>query len=64
MKKEFLVDQRVKIVKVGGDKLENKVGTILGKSFVDFIDHYIILLDEPTKDAKAICITESCLEKI
>lgn len=64
MKKEFALKQRVRFVHTGGDKLlEGKTGTILGKSMVHVIDHYIVMLDEPTPDALAISITEACLER-
>jgi len=72
-KKSFDCDDRVKFVKTGGD-LDGKLGTIIGKSFINVIDSYIVLLDGPIeyKDVydgkpflhKAITMTESCLEKI
>jgi hypothetical protein len=73
-KKKFLsCDDRVKIVKA--EELSGRTGTILGKSFINVIDGYIVLLDEGITSTyiydseipffhKAICITESCLEKI
>lgn len=68
MKKEFRVDERVRIVKIPQvDFLYEKTGTIMGKSFFDTYgtaDDYIVLLDEPKKDAKCIIMTESCLERI
>ena len=62
MKKEFAVDARVQFVRLGNDPLEGEFGTVLGKSFVNITDHYIVLLDNPRPDFKAICITEHCLE--
>lgn len=75
MKKNFKVDDRVVIVKTGSAALDNVTGIILGKSFINVIDHYIVLLDEEfvkntdlldyvMPGAKALCITESCLELI
>lgn len=61
-KKNFALHTRVRIVRVGGDRLENQAGTILGKSVENVDDHYIVLLDVPLPDRLAICITEHCLE--
>lgn len=61
-KKNFALKTKVRIVKVGGDVLENQTGTILGKSFVNVNDHYIVLLDNPLPESLAITITEHCLE--
>lgn len=63
-KKNFALHTRVRCVRVGGDRLENQTGTILGKSFEDFGDHYIVLLDVPQPDLHTICITEHCLELV
>ena len=63
-KKNFALRTRVRCVRVGGDRLENQTGTILGKSFEDVGDHYIVLLDVPQTDLLAICITEHCLEPV
>lgn len=61
IKKEFPLNTKVVIHSVGGDRLENKSGVILGKSVVNVEDHYIVLLDDPLPEALAICITEHCL---
>jgi hypothetical protein len=66
VKKEFKVDDRVRIVNINkSDKLFNAVGTIMGKSFVDHLniaDDYIVLLDDPLPHAKCVIMIESCLE--
>lgn len=62
--KEFPEKARVRIHSVGTNVLDNKTGFILGKSFVNVDDHYIVQLDEPLPEASAICITEHCLELI
>lgn len=49
---------------VPNDRLEGANGDVLGKSFVNVLDHYIVLLDKPFPEAKAVCITEACLEKL
>ena len=65
MKKEFKLNQKVRIVNVGGDvSIDGKTGYVLGKSFENVIDFYIVMLDEPRPDALAISITEACLEAI
>lgn len=63
-KKNFELRTRVRFVLVDSDRLENQTGTILGKSFEDVGDHYIVLLDVPQPDMLAICITEHCLEPV
>lgn len=62
MKKEFKVDQKVRIV--NAMELSGLSGTVLGKSFVEVLDHYIVLLDTPLPNAKAVSITEACLETL
>lgn len=63
-KKNFELKTVVRFVKTGGDVLENQTGTILGKSFVNVEDHYIVLLDNPLPDRLAVTITEHCLEAV
>lgn len=63
-KKNFELKTVVRFVKTGGDVLENQTGTILGKSFVNVVDHYIVLLDNPLPDRLAVVITEHCLEAV
>ena len=46
VKKYFKFGDRVKFVKLGGDLMENKEGTICGVSSINAIDHYLIQLDE------------------
>ena len=66
MKKEFKVDDRVRIVNISkSDTLFNATGTIMGKSFFDYLniaDDYIILLDDPLPHTKCVIMIESCLE--
>lgn len=64
-KKEFKLDQRVRFINLPEDcNLLNEEGIILGKCFENVTDHYIVLLDNPTKTHKAIGMTESCLEAL
>jgi len=69
----FESDDRVKLVKLGGDKLEGKIGTVTGVAIdIALARHYIVTLDEPTVMehlpdfglVKAISMTEHCLELI
>ena len=60
-KKNYPLSHRVKIVRLGGDAMEGKTGHILGKSFENVHDHYIVMLDEPTETHLAVVITEHCL---
>ena len=62
-KKNFPLNARVKFVKTTG-KLDNQTGQILGKAIVSADDHYIVLLDIPTEEYRAVVITEHCLEEI
>lgn len=67
-------DDRVRLVKVGPDKadnrttLEGKTGVVVGCASRHIIDYYIVLLDEPFEMEgfvhKAVSFPESCLEKI
>jgi hypothetical protein len=64
-KKNFPLYQLVQFVNLPSDSsLLGQTGVILGTSFVNVIDHYIVLLFEPTDTHLAICMTESCLEAI
>lgn len=70
MKKDFKVYNRVVINRTADARLDGKVGTILGKSLIDHTDTYIVCLDMqldstyPVPNAKAIAITESCLDAV
>ena len=48
----------------GSAILEKRTGTILGKSVVNVLDHYIVLLDNPLPESLAVSIPEFCLERI
>jgi len=63
-KKNFSLSQPVRFVNLPPCELSGKTGVILGTSFVNVIDHYIVLLDKPTDTHLAVCITESCLEAL
>ena len=63
-KKNFTLGKPVRFVNLPECELLGKTGKILGTSFVNVIDHYIVLLDEPTETHYAICMTESCLEVV
>ena len=63
-KKNFPVNTRVLIEKTTDPNLDGQTGTILGKSFVHVLDHYIVLLDVPLPDFRAITLTEACLAEV
>jgi hypothetical protein len=64
-KKFFQLSQRVMFVNLPEDcELLGQYGTILGKSSVNVIDTYIVMLDNPVPEAFAIVMTESCLEAV
>jgi hypothetical protein len=48
----------------GDSPLEGATGKILGKSFENVLDHYMVLLDVPTETHLAISITEACLKPV
>lgn len=60
-KKQFLLNQRVKIDGSMGNEIGNAAGVILGKSFENVFDEYIVLLDNPTKTHLAVTIPETLL---
>ena len=62
-KKNFPLNARVMIENTTDPILDGQTGTILGKSIVDVLDYYIVLLDVPQPDFRAITITEVCLKK-
>lgn len=62
-KKNFKLDQSVKLCHVG-EPMDGQTGTILGKSMEHVFDFYIVLLDTPLPDAKAVVLIESCLEAV
>ncbi len=72
---KFPMDSNVRIVRLGGEvsrknKLEGRTGVIAGKSYdEEGLTIYIVVLDEPymsddnsTVEARAVTITEHCLE--
>jgi len=61
LKQNLSVDQKVVIGRTGDDTLDNQTGVILGKSFDNVCDAYIILLDIPYHGQKAINLTEACI---
>jgi hypothetical protein len=62
-KNNFAVDDRVIIGQTTSELLDGKSGTILGKAVEDRSDVYIVMLDEPTPYARAVCLTEVCLTR-
>jgi len=75
VKKNFNCYDRVKIVNFPEDNENNgRLGTVVGCSFVDIINHYIVILDDEierfdwveniSKRWRAVSITEVCLEKV
>lgn len=61
LKQNLAADQRVVMGRTTSPLLDGKSGTILGKSFENACDIYIVLLDEPIDGQKAIVMTEACL---
>lgn len=66
-KKNWPLHTRVQFIKCC--ELTGKKGTVIGKSFVDNHDHYIVLLDTNMNlidgyEVAACSITEHCLEEI
>lgn len=75
VKKNFNCYDRVKITNLPeNDELNNKLGTLVGCSFVSHINHYIVIMDEEVEQFdyiknessrwRAISITEVYLEKV
>ena len=64
LKQNLAVDRRVVFGRTSNPNLDNQTGTILGKSFDNICDIYIVLLDVPYCGQKAITITEACLSPI
>lgn len=62
MKKQFSVDDKVVLRNLGSNELEGATGYILGKTmgFAE-VDFYLVMLDEPLPDAKAVVMIESCI---
>lgn len=60
----FNVNDSVRIVRVGQDRLDNATGVVLGPTMESMTPdgYYIVLLDVPLPDRRAIVITEHCLE--
>lgn len=63
MKASFELNTRVRFIKLPECELTNKSGVILGTSMVDVQDFYIVMLDEPLPNRRAVVMIESCLEK-
>ncbi len=61
LKQNLEVDQLVVIGRTGDNDMDGRVGTILGKTFDNVCDSYIVLLDEPYCGQKAINLTEACI---
>ena len=61
LKQNLSIDQRVVFGRTSDSNMDGKMGTILGKSFDDICDIYIVLLDEPYNGQKAINLTEACI---
>ncbi len=65
IQKNFPLNQRVIIRRTTDERLDDKFGTILGKSAdCGGIDFYIVLLDEPIDTHLAIQMIETCLDYI
>lgn len=63
-KLELGLEEVVQIHSTTSSELDGSYGCILGKSVSDYIDHYIVLLDEPTDTALAVVIPEVCLVRV
>lgn len=61
LKQNLGVDQRVVIGRTSDSGLDDREGTILGKTSDNVCDTYIVLLDQPYMGQKAINITEACI---
>jgi hypothetical protein len=63
---KFNLHDRCRIVRTGGDVLENATGVILGPTMesVGPDGFYIVLLDRPLDDRSAVVFTEHCLENL
>jgi len=59
---KFNIDDRVEFMSTGSSELEGKTGTVLGP-YAHYAESgfFIVLLDEPLPDRKAVVITEYCL---
>lgn len=60
---------KVRMIKLGGDHLEGKTGTLVGVSIANVIIHWIVELDEPTTvpfgiEFKCVSMPSVCLERI
>ncbi len=64
LKQNLEVNQRVIIGSTSDSNLEGQTGVILGKTFDDIFDSYIILLEKPYNGQKAINLTEACISRI
>lgn len=65
LKQNFEIDQKVIIGRTTDENLDGQTGTIVGKSFNNICDFYIVLLDIPYPDGtKAINMIESCLSPL
>jgi len=64
VKKEFGLNQRVVLSDYLGADLSGATGTILGKSFIDIFDMYIVLLDIPLPTHLAVVIPEMALTAV
>ncbi len=61
LKQNLDVDQRIVMGRTSDSNMDGKTGTILGKSFDNVCDVYIVLLDAPYNGQKAINLTEACI---
>ena len=65
VKHNFKIDEVVQINRTTDPELDGKFGTILGRSIVDVLDFYIVLLETPhSRGDKAVSMTEACLDFI
>ena len=55
------IDQRVVVGRTSNPDLDGMFGSIVGSSFNGLFRTYIVLLDRPYLEQKAIAITEACL---
>lgn len=63
---KFNLHDRCRIVRTGGDILENATGIILGPTMesVGPDSFYIVLLERALDDRSAVVFTEHCLENL
>jgi len=64
MNKNFKTGNKVILHSTGSSKLDDKSGELIGiASALPENNYWIVLLDEPLPERKAIVITDSCIKE-